>query len=143
MPDQVWHPYTLWEDWQAGMWNPPDDMQADIEAAATVLGVPKVFLRAARIMLVAWPRCAEHNLTDHNQNRRSWIGQATCCHHAQVPESATRNAWWTLTDPAKVAANVVAGQVITEWERAREEAERPALFTIPSPRASSEEQISA
>ena len=30
MPDQVWHPYTAWEDWQSGMWRTPVDVTADM-----------------------------------------------------------------------------------------------------------------
>lgn len=149
MPEQVFHPYTVWEDWQAGMWQSPVNLTADMERAAHILASPTVFLDAARTMLREWPRAAEHNLTDMAQNRRAWVGQASCMHLAGVPEEATRQAWWTLTAAEQYAANAVADQAIAEWERERESVETPALFVIDvsSPRtpsvAVSEVRISA
>lgn len=130
MPDQVFHPYTAWEDWQAGMWQAPPNLTADMERAAHILASPDVFREAARAMLRDWPNAAEHNLTAMIQNRRAWVGQATCMHLAQVPEEATRQAWWTLTVPEQYAANMVADQAIAEWEREREATETPSLFVI-------------
>lgn len=140
MPDQVFHPYTVWEDWQAGMWQAPVNLTEDMERAAHILSSPEMFLDAARTMLREWPHAAEHNLTDMAQNRRAWVGQASCMHLAQVPEEATRQAWWTLTVAEQYAANMVADQAVAEWERDRESVERPALFVIdiPSQRRSSE-----
>lgn len=139
MPDQVYHPYTVWEDYQAGMWQTPANLTADMERAAHILGTPPVFLDAARTMLREWPNAAEHNLTAMVQNRRAWVGQASCMHLASVPEEATRQAWWTLTAAEQYTANMVADQAIVEWERDRESVERPALFVIdiPSPRTPS------
>lgn len=133
MPDQVWHPYTAWEDWQAGMWQTPVDVTADMERAAQILGDPAVFLDAARIMLREWPAAAEHNLTDMAQNRRAWVGQATCCHLAGVPEQATRLAWWTLTAAEQYAANQAADLALAEWLTERESVHTPGLFVIDLP----------
>jgi hypothetical protein len=130
VPDQVFHPYTAWEDWQAGMWQSPTDVTADMERAVHILSSPSVFLSAARAMLRDWPNAAEHNLTDMAQNRRAWVGQATCMHLAQVPEEATRQAWWTLTVAEQYTANQVADQAIAEWRHERETAESPVLFVI-------------
>lgn len=131
MPDPVFHPYTAWEDWQSGMWQTPADVTADMAKVAHILGTPAVFREAARSMLAEWANAAEHNLTTNfGSNRYAWVGQATCCHLAGVPESATRLAWWTLTPAEQVAANRVAAEVIAEWETAREESDRPGLFLI-------------
>jgi hypothetical protein len=131
VPEPVFHPYTVWEDWQAGMWEPPADVTVDMERAAHILGTPAVFRDAARTMLDEWTAAAEHNLTTNvGSNRYAWVGQATCCHLAGVPEGATRAAWWTLTPAEQVAANRVAAEVIAEWEVGREECERPGLFVI-------------
>lgn len=137
MPDQVWHPYTQWEDWQAGMWQSPADVTADMERASQILGNPAVFLDAARVMLREWPTAAEHNLTDMAQNRRAWVGQATCCHLAGVPEQATRLAWWTLTPTEQLAANQTADLAVAEWLTERESVHAPALFVIDIPAQSS------
>lgn len=127
--DQVWHPYTAWEDYQAGMWT--DRITPNqVDQAAHILSEPDVFLPAARAMVGDWPNAAEQNLTDMSQNRRAWVGQATCCHLANVPEAATRRAWWTLTVPERDDANEVADQVVVEWETARAELDRPSLFVM-------------
>lgn len=134
MPDPVYHPYTEWEDWQAGMWQPPPDVTPAMEQAAHILTDPDLFRTAARAMLADWPNAAEHNLTTTLVNNAySWVGQATCMHLAQVPESATRLAWWTLTPAEQCAANQVAAEVITEWQTTRDDLEHPGLFAIDSP----------
>jgi predicted DCC family thiol-disulfide oxidoreductase YuxK len=52
-----------------------------------------LFRDAARVMFREWPNATEHNLTTNlASNRYSWVGQATCCHLANVPELATRAA---------------------------------------------------
>lgn len=81
-------------------------------------------------MLRDWPLAAEHNLTDRSQNRRAWVGQATCCHEDRVPESETRAAWWLLSTEQQAAANAVADKVIEEWERYWSEECEPSLFSL-------------
>lgn len=130
---QVWHPYTAWEDWQAGMWQSPRDVTAEMERAAQILGDPPVFLEAARVMLREWPTAAEQNLTDMAQNRRAWVGQATCCHLAGVSEQATRQAWWTLTVTEQYEANMTADRAVLEWQHERENDRSPGLFIIELP----------
>lgn len=131
---RLYHPYTNWEDWQAGMWN-PTVREGDTERAAEILGNPDLFRGAARAMLRDWPRSAEQNLTGGLNNRRAWVGQATCCHLANIPEHATRTAWWTLTTEEQRAANQTADEAIVEWLEERELDAAPALFAlIPEPR---------
>jgi hypothetical protein len=127
--EQVFHPYTEWEDYRAGMWR---CVVVDDEAAAAVaiLGDPDTFYGAATDMVAAWPNAAEHNLTNREQNRRAWIGQAACCYLTGASEAATRLAWWLLLLAERDAANAVADRVIAEWEAAREAATRPALFLL-------------
>jgi hypothetical protein len=116
---RVYHPYTEWEDWKAGLWRQCVAVTDDMDRAALILSSPALFANGAREMLRAWPKAAEHNLTNTEQNRRAWLGQATCCHRAGASESATRFAWWTLSTDARDAANAVADRVIADWERAR------------------------
>jgi hypothetical protein len=129
MFEQVFHPWTEWEDYRAGLWGAVA-VDAHTEAAARVLADPDVFYGAAVDMLRDWPKAAEHNLTNREQNRRAWLGQAACCYLTGAPESATRLAWWLLLLEERDRANRVADHVIAEWERARETATRPALFPI-------------
>lgn len=124
-PQRYYH-YTLWEDFNAGMWMPP--RAGDAGKAQHILSDPEIFRSAAVDMLNAWPVAAEHNLTNLGINRQAWIGQATCCHLAGVPESATREGWWLLSDEEKAAANAVADECIAAWERARDLTRQPTLF---------------
>jgi hypothetical protein len=128
--EQVFHPYTDWEDYKAGMWGRAVHVDAKAEAACRVLGDPDVFYNAACDMLRDWPKAAEHNLTNREQNRRAWVGQATCCYLTGASEEATRLAWWLLLLSEREAANEVADRVIAEWEAVRAETERPGLFMI-------------
>lgn len=127
---RVWHPYTEWEDYTAGMWETPTDLDNETRTAAGILADPDIFRDAARFMLADWTRAAEQNLSGPVPGRRAWIGQATCCHLAGVREEATRTAWWVLTPAEQYRANQVADEVIVEWERARGEYTTPGLFTI-------------
>lgn len=131
MPDPIYHHYMEWEDWRAGMWEAPQDMEPSMAQAARILSDPNLFRTAARVMLADWINAAEHNITTAPAaNTYSWVGQATCMHHARVPESATRLAWWTLTPTEQATANGVAAEVIAEWRAARDELNHPALFPL-------------
>lgn len=135
---RIYHPYTAWEDWQAGMWS-RSRRDGDTARAAHILGDPDTFRDAARAMLRDWPRSAEQNLTGGLNNRRAWVGQAACCHLAGVPEDQTRDAWWTLTDAERRTANQIADDVIIEWLHDRGPDPAPDLFDlIPEPRVSPE-----
>lgn len=129
MFEQVFHPWQEWEDYRAGMWRAVA-VTAKAEAACRVLGDPDVFYNAACDMLRDWPKAAEHNLTNTDQNRRAWIGQATCCYLTGASEQDTRNAWWLLLLDERDAANAVADRVIAEWEAERAAHVRPMLFAV-------------
>lgn len=128
MSKPTFHPYTAWEDWKAGMWRLPSNVDAEIARAVEILSDCDQLRPAARAMLTAWPTSAEHNLTGAQQNPRAWVGQATCCHRAGVTESATRAAWWTLTVAQRDAANRAVDDVIAEWEASRND--QPGLFPL-------------
>lgn len=115
---RVFHPYTEWEDWQSGMWTPTFSPR-DVEKARQILADPKMFLSASQEMVADWVKSAEQNLTDKSQNRRSWVGQAACCHLSGIPEQATRLAWWSLSLQERAEANEAADTVIAEWEARR------------------------
>lgn len=115
--EQVYYPYTSWEDWKAGMWRQPHDLENEMRLAIDILSTPRTFYYAACNMLRDWPKAAAHNLTNTSQNRLSWVGQATCCYVARITEFATRQAWWTLTTSQQLAANKTAEKAILWWER--------------------------
>jgi hypothetical protein len=127
MSKQVFHPYSRWETFHAGMYRQPVDLPAEAERSRALLADAPRFEDAAAQMVTDWPIAAEHNLTGA-EHRRSWVGQATCCYVEGSTETATRAAWALMTDAQRDAANDAASRVIVRWERGRGDAE--ALFAV-------------
>lgn len=123
---QVFEPYWKWEDFQNGMYEVPSACELDRLAmlAASLLRDCIAFGSTARQMIEAWPVASAVHLTAVATNRRSWVGQASCCFIHRVPELATRCAWKALTDQERDCANDVADEVICEYERQRSEVHR-------------------
>lgn len=117
------HPYTAWEDYQAGMFGQSDRCAEETALAGELLGDPEEFRRAAREMVGSWPIAAEHNLSALDTNRRAWIGAAACFWLHGCREHTVRSAWWVLPRFDQWRANRVADQVIVEWEEARADAQ--------------------
>ena len=125
---RVSHPYTAWEDWKAGMYATPADMAAEVAAARELLANPPGLGEAMRDACAAWPIAAEHNLTNEEQNRRSWLGHAACHYSAGAVRLATCAAWGVLTDDQRDDANAAADSVMEGWEAARLGAETLFIF---------------
>ena len=108
-------PYTEWEDWQRGMYRDIPKTQAEsyIADAVALLSSPHKL-----DVTMHWPVACEVNLR-HEPNNRAWLGQASCCYSADVPEDLTRQAWGQLTDAQRADANKVADSVISEWRYQR------------------------
>ena len=123
---QVFEPYWKWEDFLNGMYEVPAAADVDRLAmlAGSLLRDCVAFGAAARQMVKEWPVASEVHLTAAATNRRSWVGQASCCFIHGVPEIATRAAWKALTERERNLANDVADEVISEYERERSEVHR-------------------
>jgi len=115
---RVYHPYTKWEEYHAGMWKkyPPEKekemlMQAyEFTANHTLYG--EWMLKAVE----AWPFSCEHNLSCRGMNRQAWIGHAAVCLATGIPEHVTRAAWSMLTPEQQTLANGEADTAIAKWE---------------------------
>ena len=116
---QVFYHYLEWEDFQAGMYclEKKDDSEQLIELAKDLLSDPIEFEKVARNMIFDWHKSASHNLTNKKINRRSWIGQATCCYEIGITEILTRESWSRMTPLARLLANRVADKLIKEYEK--------------------------
>jgi len=108
--------YTLSGDWQES-----------IPAARRLLADPLRLEPAMQAVLDSWPISVEHQLTNMEQNRRAWLGQAACRLLVRAPAVATRAAWAQLTDNQRAAANACAARIIREWETDHTGGQ-PALF---------------
>lgn len=116
--ERVFHPFTKWEDLQMGMYEKTcfmDDTSM-VEAAGATLGCPNLLWECMQFVSHNWAHSAEHNLTNVKRNRQAWLGQAACCFIDGAPEYLTKLAWNNLTDEQRNKANIVADEVIQEWE---------------------------
>lgn len=114
---KIWHPYTEWEDYKAGMYRlPTADEQHLIGKAVELLSNPVLFREAAKGVIKDWPKSTEEFLSGNNiLSKRPWLGRAACQYRFNVPESLTRIAWEQLTEEQQDAANEVANELIKEW----------------------------
>lgn len=112
---RVSYPYTMWECWAAGMYNPPASVEPTATMSYELLASPADLHDAMESAVVARPVSAEHHLSDVSGNRRAWLGQAACHHAHQASMRATCVAWWRLAEPQRMAANMVADAVISDW----------------------------
>ena len=117
---RVWHPYTAWEEFHAGMWRRVygDERARFLSEAIAFTGDHRLYGRWMLKVIAEWPTSCEHNLTDTGSNRRAWIGHAACTLAINCPEDVTRLAWGHLTVEQRSLANRQADIAITEWERA-------------------------
>lgn len=116
---QYFHKYTDWEDYKNGMYDDYDLAKKEelILKSVDLLKDKDLFYKNGREMVLAWKISAKVNLTNVNSNRRSWIGQATCCYSHKCSEVLTRIAWGMLTESEQNIANKVAEKIIKEYER--------------------------
>jgi hypothetical protein len=114
---RIWHPYTLWEDWRAGMWRRVNQQEEDgfVERAILFTGNAKLYGSFMFRVVREWPFSCEHNLTEVAMNRRAWVGHAAACMAIDCPEYLTRRAWWMLTQEQRDAADYQATLAIREW----------------------------
>ena len=114
---RVWHPYWLWEDWKAGMWNklPASERTAMLQRAIEFTGDHELYGQWMLRVVREWPIACEHNLTDHSLNKLAWIGHAATCLAIKCPEDITRSAWGALTDEQQRLANKQAEHALAKW----------------------------
>jgi hypothetical protein len=125
------HPYHVWEDYRAGMYDqsPTPDLHTAL-ACDLLGGDPGILNAAMSSAVVAWPLATEHRLTASDTNRRAWLGAAACWMVGQCPEHATRAGWWRLTGRQRARANREANDVIGRWETDRSGV--VPLFVVPA-----------
>lgn len=115
---QVWHPYTLWEEYHYGMWRQPSaaETQALLPLAVKFTGDHRLYGKWMMKVLTVWPVSSEHNLTNVSINRKAWVGHAGCCLATGIPEVITRKAWGELSQTQQDKANDMAGKAIAHFE---------------------------
>lgn len=113
---RVYHPYTAWEDYRAGMFTVSDRIVEHEALAYELLTSAENFAHAVVELFRVWPVATEHNLTATDTNRRAWVGAAACCLMHGCTEHTVRTAWWRMSELDQRRANQVADRLITDWE---------------------------
>lgn len=125
---RIFHHFSLWEDYHAGMYNEnKDGRQERVRKAAEILGTPDVCRAAMEKVVTEWEKATEYNLSNLEINRKAWLGQAACSCYAGIHEDETREAWGIMTEAQRIEANRIAAAIIKKWQVAREREEDPQI----------------
>lgn len=118
---RVYHNYTKWEDYHAGMWKQlsKTELELHLQTAIDFTGDHERYGAAMQRVIVEWPITCEHNLTDKSMNQRAFIGHAAVCLELGIPEYITRAAWHFLTKEQQDLANAQADRAIKDWINAQ------------------------
>lgn len=114
---RVWHPWTSWECYPAGMHESAAagmTTEQAMEAYRAFLADISRFQAAMVRVGNEWPYSAEHNLTNEGINRVAWLGQSAMCIETGVP-CCFRAGFKLLTDEQQCAANKAAEDYLNEW----------------------------
>ena len=127
--ERIFHHYSLWEDFHAGMY---DENKAGrnerVHKAAYILGTPEICRAAMEKVISEWKISTEYNLSNAEINRKAWLGQAACSCYAGVHEDETREAWGLMTEPQRIEANRIAAVIIKKWLKEKEHEEFPQIM---------------
>lgn len=125
---RIFHHYSLWEDFHAGMYDENKDGRKErVQKAAYILGTPDICREAMEKVVAEWVIATEYNLSNAEINRKAWLGQAACSCYAGIHEDETREAWGIMTEPQRVEANRIAAQIIRKWLSEWEREDNPQI----------------
>lgn len=125
---RIFHHYSLWEDYHAGMYDESKDGRAErVQKAAEILGTPDICRKAMEKVVAEWSYATEYNFSNAEINRKAWLGQAACSCYAGIHEDETREAWGIMTEAQRIEANRIAAEIIKRWLNERERAENPQI----------------
>lgn len=114
--------YLLWEDYQNGMYAIIQDNQEkekQVLKAIELLSNKDKCFKAMSKVIDEWQICTYHNLSNLEQNRKAWLGQAACNITENINEECTRLAWCRMTKENQDQANKIANDIIKGWENAK------------------------
>lgn len=125
---RVFHHFSLWEDYHAGMYDESKDGRSErVQKAAEILGTPDICREAMEKVVSEWIISTEYNLSNLEINRKAWLGQAACCCWAGIHEDETREAWGIMSQEQRIEANRIAAEIIKRWQSKREREEDPQI----------------
>jgi hypothetical protein len=113
---QVFYHYTLWEDFQARMYDEDKEGRPErIQKAIQCLTDPAICYEYMTKVVKNWKYATEQNFTNKSINHQAFLGQCACCLFGGVHEDETREAWGKLTNEQRYKANSIADRVYSEW----------------------------
>ena len=122
--NRIFHHYSLWEDYHAGMYDESKDGRAErVLEAVHILGTPDICKQAMEKVIAEWTIATEYNLSNAEINRKAWLGQAACSCYAGIHEDETREAWGIMTEAQRIEANRIAARIIKIWVSQKEQSE--------------------
>lgn len=114
-PNEVWLPFTAWEEVPHNMWGDYACRGTWRQIAATFTGNAKLYGEWMLKVAEQWPASCRHNLTKPG-DKRAWMGHAAVAMAIGCPEDIVREAWGDLTDEQRERANNKASEAITHWK---------------------------
>ena len=127
--ERIFHHYTKWEDFHAGMYDECRDGRKErVQKAAHILGTPSICRKAMEKVVSEWKIATEYNLSNAEINRKAWLGQAACSCYAGIHEDETREAWGIMTESQRTEANRIAASIIRKWLSDKEHEDLPQMI---------------
>lgn len=123
---QIFHPWTEWECYRAGMFDGETTMSTEEAKKAYsefLKDIPR-FKRAMKRVMKEWPKSCEHFLTNKNTNRVAWLGQASMCIETGLSRKY-RGGFMLMDQEHCRAANLTAQNALNEWIKEHERKDRP------------------
>lgn len=116
--ERIYHPYWLWEDYLAGLYdNCSDNKQKKlyIKKILEMFNSEQETLRCMFYVVENWVYSMQHNLTNNSINKIAYIGQCACCYYCGVPQTITMEAWSLLSKDIQDRADKNALSAIDKW----------------------------
>lgn len=113
---RIWHPWTSWECYPAGMYDGKTDLSPDeckLRYAEFLRDTPRFEAALSRV-LSEWPLSCEHFLSNDGSNRIAWLGQASMCIETGI-SSVHRAGFKLLTNDEQRTANETAARFLAKW----------------------------
>lgn len=112
---RVYYHYTLWEDFQSGMYNEvKEGREQRIADAKKLLTTDDICYKYMKQVTTEWVHSCEYTFTNHF-NHQAFLGQCACFLYAGCRDNETRMAWGLLTNEQRYNANSIADRVYYEW----------------------------
>ena len=113
---QKYYHYTLWEDFQNGMYDEEKEGRKDrVQKAVFLLTNPELLFKYMTRVANEWTHASEQTFTNPAINHQAFLGQCACNLYGGVKEDETREAWGMLTNEQRYEANRIADKVFSCW----------------------------